>query len=192
MDAQIPKDPMSVGRGRGFWSRSITDAQYIERLRSKCKVNERGCWIWQGWFRKPPRDYGSMGYRGKAWTTHRLSYLLHKGPIPSNKVVCHTCDTPRCCNPQHLWLGTQRDNLVDSVIKKRHRCSGATHCSRGHAYDEENTYYAPPNGARVCKICHRGRQRMKSGWPEHLAYSVPAVAANEPTPTRVWAKRRAA
>ena len=49
----------------------------------------------------------------------RAAYLLLVGPIPPNQVVCHSCDNPVCCNPGHLWLGTQGDNVRDCNIKGR-------------------------------------------------------------------------
>lgn len=161
---------------RGNWSDEITDDQYRAKLRGLCKVNENGCWIYQGWCHPAPREYGHMSYRGQQWRTHRLSYFLHKGPIPAGMVVCHSCDRQKCCNPDHLWAGTQRDNLMDSVVKKRHRCSGATKCKKGHPYDEANTYVTP-YGARACKACARARQRIATGWPKDLAYSAQRVPA---------------
>lgn len=147
---------------RGKWSDGITDEQYREKLRSFVKVNDQGCWVWQGTCHLPPREYGQMYYRGKQWRTHRLSYFLHKGPIAKGMAVCHSCDNQRCCNPEHLWLGTQRDNLVDSIVKKRHRCARATQCPKGHPYDAKNTY-VDKGGARHCKECARARWRRAYG-----------------------------
>jgi hypothetical protein len=152
----------SISR-RGRWSDNITDEQYREKFRSLCKIDERGCWVWQGWCHKPPRAYGQMYYRGEQWTIHRLSYLLHKGALPDGLVVCHACDNQRCGNPDHLWLGTQRDNLIDSIVKKRHRCARATQCPKGHPYDAKNTYVDKQDGARHCKECARARWRKAYG-----------------------------
>ena len=55
----------------------------------------------------------------KYWLEHRLAYTKAKGPIPSKMFVCHSCDTPRCVNPNHLFLGTHQDNMTDKVLKNR-------------------------------------------------------------------------
>jgi hypothetical protein len=52
---------------------------------------------------------------------HRVAAQLALGPIPKGKVVCHTCDVDRCCNPRHLWYGTQKDNIHDMMAKGRGR-----------------------------------------------------------------------
>jgi hypothetical protein len=79
-----------------------------------------GCWLWAG--ARTAGGYGKVkigGRRGKEIYTHRLSYMLNCGPIPRGVVVCHRCDTPACCNPTHLFLGTQGDNVRDAYAKGR-------------------------------------------------------------------------
>jgi hypothetical protein len=81
------------------------------------------CWIWKGYCPKPghPRyGYGVIKVAGKAWRAHRYAYSISKGPIPPGTQVCHSCDNPPCCNPEHLWLGTAFDNMRDMVRKGRH------------------------------------------------------------------------
>lgn len=61
--------------------------------------------------------YGTLGGRSERYA-HRLAYAAFHGK-PGDKVVCHRCDNPLCCNPEHLFLGTQRDNLLDALSKGR-------------------------------------------------------------------------
>lgn len=78
-----------------------------------------GCLLWLA---GSSRGYGVLTINYKAKQAHRLAYELNHGPIPVGLFVCHRCDTPACCNPDHLFLGTQRDNVRDSVSKGRHSC----------------------------------------------------------------------
>jgi hypothetical protein len=76
-------------------------------------IKTNSCWIFIG--SKDKNGYGKL-CKGRA---HRISYEIHKGKIPNGIMVCHTCDNPSCVNPEHLWLGTCKQNIVDSVQKGR-------------------------------------------------------------------------
>lgn len=81
---------------------------------------EEECWPWQGYRNK--RGYGCLtigGRNGRAVHTHRLAWELNFGSIPDGLCVLHKCDNPPCCNPNHLFLGTDADNVADKVKKGR-------------------------------------------------------------------------
>lgn len=81
-----------------------------------------GCWLWTG--AVTPSGYGKLkigGRKGKFWVASRVAWSLHFGPIPSGLFVCHRCDNPPCCNPDHLFLGSHKENMQD--CSKKRRCS---------------------------------------------------------------------
>jgi|WetSurMetagenome_2_1015567.scaffolds.fasta_scaffold29718_5 hypothetical protein len=75
------------------------------------------CWIWSKWLDKD--GYGRMTFKGKKYAAHRLSRIVNNGEIPYNLYVLHKCDNPSCVNPDHLFLGTQQDNIDDCRNKGR-------------------------------------------------------------------------
>jgi hypothetical protein len=75
------------------------------------------CWQWQG--SRDNDGYGRFQLDGIKWKCHRLSYTWAKGAIPKGLCVCHTCDNPTCVNPNHLWLGSPKDNNQDRSRKGR-------------------------------------------------------------------------
>ncbi len=83
------------------------------------KIDKRGpddCWPWLA--SSLPSGYGKLNLGGSSYLAHRIVYKLAKGE-PGDLHVCHSCDNPKCCNPNHLWLGTAADNQRDSGEKGR-------------------------------------------------------------------------
>jgi hypothetical protein len=80
----------------------------------------QGCWLWQGATNGKP-GYGKLHLAdGKQELAHRYAYALWVGPIPDGLEVLHRCDVKLCCNPHHLFLGSQKDNVHDCRLKGRH------------------------------------------------------------------------
>lgn len=78
---------------------------------------ESGCWLWTAAL--DGHDYGHFWFRGEIMKAHRVSWVLHKGEIPEGKWVLHRCDTPRCVNPEHLFIGDRTANMQDMAAKGR-------------------------------------------------------------------------
>lgn len=75
------------------------------------------CWLWTGGITSA--GYGAFWFHGRTLGAHRISWELAHGEILNNLFLCHHCDNPRCVNPTHLFLGTQRDNVLDCFSKGR-------------------------------------------------------------------------
>jgi hypothetical protein len=95
-------------------------ADRVKWNRFKSRIDVRGekeCWPWLG--RTSPCGYGLFDLDGKPHLAHRLSYFAKFPDGDRDKCVCHSCDNPPCCNPNHLWIGTALDNIADMNAKGR-------------------------------------------------------------------------
>jgi hypothetical protein len=87
------------------------------KLWSRVRISDSGCWEWTGHINH--LGYGQIHFMDGIKYAHRVAYELVFGRIPSGLLVCHKCDNGRCCNPQHLFLGTATDNNRDTIAKGR-------------------------------------------------------------------------
>lgn len=88
-----------------------------ERFWRRVEPAEDGFWIWKG--SRTTNEYGFVMVMGVRIRAHRVAWIMTYGSIPDGLYVCHACDTPLCCNPLHLWLGTSEDNIRDAASKGR-------------------------------------------------------------------------
>ena len=139
-------------------SRSLSVGDRIWPLVSK--GDPSGCWLWMGY---KVGGYGSIRVGGRNRRVHRLVYELLVGPIPVGLLVCHHCDTPACCNPAHLFLGTQKANMQDASAKGR--TTRQEFCGRGHRMAGANlrVRFRPDQNkwARDCRDCRRVREWIR-------------------------------
>ena len=101
INRKVPKDQELLR----FWGRVDID------------ISLDVCWEWKG--RKNSDGYGEFDYNNTCTFAHRYSWMTLHGEIPKGMVICHKCDNPPCCNPNHLFMGTVQDNVRDRDAKGR-------------------------------------------------------------------------
>lgn len=128
---------------------SIYDILLRLEIREPDKL-ETGCWVWTG--RKDIGGYGDVSYNGRYRKTHKIVYEHFVGDVPEGVDLHHQCDTPACCNFEHLSPLTRREHIAISNgpagINAR-----KTHCKRGHEFTEENT--VTERHGRSCRACKK-------------------------------------
>jgi hypothetical protein len=144
------KDSLAYARKLGTKCRSCRNTISAERRFWENVYAEpnTGCWLstfsaiggrkWSG--RRPGKGHTAMSVHNRHVLTHRFSWEMHRGPIPEGLCVLHSCDTPECVNPDHLFLGTVVDNNADMREKGRHQ-HGETHVCAVLTDDEAREIY---------------------------------------------------
>lgn len=144
-----------------------TAEQYREiwatKILPKLRYTERDCWEFTG---GKTKGYGTVNAgHSRGRTTHRIAAVVFLGMDMSNSkaVVMHHCDNPPCCNPDHLSVGTHRDNLLDAIAKGIHpgKPPGTRRefCARGHRMAE--TRERRSDGSSGCGVCRRARRQNR-------------------------------
>lgn len=155
------------------------------RFMSKVAVQENGCWMWQGGVDRKGYGKFSIGNsrnpdgsrRNSMVSAHRVSYELFKGGIPDGLFVLHKCDTPGCVNPDHLFLGTNTDNMRDMDAKGR-RVNGPSYGS-----DHAN---AVLDEAKVLEIMELLKARKPTQKEIAKMYGVAHSTINHIATGRLW------
>ena len=104
---------------------------YNEHIKNRfwSKVDRKGpddCWNWTA---DTIKGYGRFSIDRKTYLAHRIAWELVNDSIPDGKLILHRCDNPSCCNPTHLYCGTQSDNMQDALTRK-----GTTSEKRGYRH----------------------------------------------------------
>ena len=89
----------------------------MEAISERLIFPNNGCWEFYG--ATTGQGYGNIHYQGRKQYVHRIVFRIMNGKIPHGILVLHNCDNPRCCNPDHLFLGTHKDNTADMIAKDR-------------------------------------------------------------------------
>ena len=121
----------------------------IKRFLKNLIINKNGCWEWQ---RHLVTGYGRFRINYKHTFTHRFIYEYYYGKINNSLVLDHLCRNRKCCNPKHLEVVTQKENINRGLTGTVH--TRKTHCPKGHPYSGDNLYITP-NGDNQCRTCLR-------------------------------------
>jgi hypothetical protein len=124
------------------------------RLENLCTATTE-CLLWPKY--NPLRRYVSIRFRGGNWAAHRVVWTLVYGEIPEGQQVLHTCDNVWCIAPDHLFLGTHEDNMIDKAQKGRAPAPPSafkTQCKHGHELTGRQYSSKHDKYYRYCEVCH--------------------------------------
>lgn len=108
--------------GNPEWSDERRAAIFRQFWSKVQRADAKACWLWTGY--RASHGYGHFSIGRQRIRAHRFAWMVSRGPIPEEQEVCHRCDVKSCVNPDHLFLGSRRDNHLDSVRKGRKRAWG--------------------------------------------------------------------
>lgn len=148
-----------------FWAKTDVAADCDCRLCVAADDPAAKCILWTG--SEKSHGYGSFWDGTRTRRAHQFAYELAIGQVPDGLQLDHLCRVRMCVNPAHLEPVTQQENnrraYLIALAEGRSRCPLPTHCSRGHEYTPENTYWRPPSGStpngRRCRICRSDQKR---------------------------------
>jgi hypothetical protein len=121
------------------------------------------CLEWQAGCDK--NGYGKFSLGGKAVRAHRAAWEIAHGPIPEGKLACHKCDNPSCVDDDHLFLGTDADNMADRDAKERQACGDRS----GARLHPDRLSRGEVHGARMREVAARGDRNGARLYPERWA-----------------------
>jgi hypothetical protein len=154
----------------------------IARFFSKVKVNKTiGCWEWVA---GKANGYGHFWYKGKYISSHRFTYAWLIAPVPMGHskeipTMDHVvCDNPPCCNPAHLKLGPQKDNVLRGNSRQALNAR-KTHCKNGHPFGPTR-HFRKARPVRICTICAAEYQQKRRDAKRKTPYRPrPSIKGNQ-------------
>jgi len=155
--------------------RGLTRA-HGDKIRSRC-IEEGDCLVWTG--AVTSKGYGNITFTlegKKRWLApHRALFILERGECAPHLEIDHLCRNRLCCLPAHMEVVTSAENTRrgDSFAAVNGR---KTHCSRGHAFTEENTWRSPSTGRRKCRTCQKALRAARY----RNTKSTPSVSGRAP------------
>jgi len=141
---------------------TLDNIKILESILSQRIITPNYCWEFTGYIH---HGYGDEYYKGEMWGVHRLiMFIFKRNEFKYILDALHKCNNKKCFNPNHLYMGTQKDNAADSIkdgtfyFRSKEDEGKRTHCLRGHEYNVLNTWNY--KGKRYCRECKRVRRAL--------------------------------